>query len=307
MLDVHRLRVFNAVVASGSVAAAAANLGYTPSAVSQHLAALRRETGLVLLERVGRGLRPTPAGLAVAAQADGVLSRLGEAEAVVAALRAEQTGTLRLAYMSSAGTTWLPEVARRLAETHPKISLDLQLIEEDAVSDETRPDLQLLVGDSDSVHAGAGYEIHRLVDDPYHVVLSDTHPLADRHEIVLSELAQDRWIDNEARPGWCRTNLLRTCSAAGVTPTFHVQAHDYAMAIAFVGAGLGITVLPALGARQLPPNVVSIPVVRPTPSRTIYVVVRRAVEDTGPVQLVLATLQSIVRQHATSAAAPTCP
>jgi DNA-binding transcriptional LysR family regulator len=46
MLDVHRLRVFRSVVASGSINAAAANLGYTASAVSQHVAALQRETGL---------------------------------------------------------------------------------------------------------------------------------------------------------------------------------------------------------------------------------------------------------------------
>src|SRR5918997_2989475 len=98
MLDVHRLRVFRSVVASGSVAAAATNLGYTPSAVSQHVSALQRETGLMLLERAGRGVRPTAAGLALAAQADGVLVRLGEAESVVSDLRAGRTGRLSIAY-----------------------------------------------------------------------------------------------------------------------------------------------------------------------------------------------------------------
>ncbi|WP_157602895.1 helix-turn-helix domain-containing protein, partial [Promicromonospora kroppenstedtii] len=66
MLDVHRLRVFRSVVASGSIGAAAANLGYTPSAVSQHVSALQRETGLKLLARHGRGIRPTAAGRALA-------------------------------------------------------------------------------------------------------------------------------------------------------------------------------------------------------------------------------------------------
>jgi DNA-binding transcriptional LysR family regulator len=66
MLDVHRLRVFRAVVASGSVNAAATNLGYTASAVSQHVAALQRETGLALLARSGRGVEPTAVGLALA-------------------------------------------------------------------------------------------------------------------------------------------------------------------------------------------------------------------------------------------------
>ena len=59
MLDVHRLRVLRTVVATGSVGAAASTLGYTPSAVSQHLATLQRETGLLLIERKGRGIEPT--------------------------------------------------------------------------------------------------------------------------------------------------------------------------------------------------------------------------------------------------------
>src|SRR6185436_13554067 len=59
MIDVQRLRVFRAVVASGSVQAAADHLGYTPSAVSQQISALQRETGLVLFEKAGRGIAPT--------------------------------------------------------------------------------------------------------------------------------------------------------------------------------------------------------------------------------------------------------
>jgi DNA-binding transcriptional LysR family regulator len=71
MLDVHRLRIFRSVVASGSVAAAAANLGYTPSAVSQHVTALQRETGLTLLERAGRGVRPSRSSRTCAPGAQG--------------------------------------------------------------------------------------------------------------------------------------------------------------------------------------------------------------------------------------------
>ncbi|HVI38609.1 MAG TPA: LysR family transcriptional regulator, partial [Gaiellales bacterium] len=80
MLDVQRLRVFRAVVASGSVQAAADHLGYTPSAVSQQLSALQKETGLVLFEKAGRGISPTPTAKVLASESDevmGSLSRLG--------------------------------------------------------------------------------------------------------------------------------------------------------------------------------------------------------------------------------------
>lgn len=298
MLDVHRLRVFRSVVASGSIAAAAVNLGYTPSAISQHVAALQRETGLVLLERAGRGLLPTPIGLAVAAEADAVLTRLGEAETVLAGLRAERTAHLSLGYIASVGSTWLPRVARSLRQAHPEVDLDLRLLDESAPDGAARPDLQLLVGDHKSVRAGAGFDVHRLADDPYHVVLPDTHPLSGRREVELRELAADRWIDNEAPTGWCRRNLLQACTAAGIAPAFHVQAHDYGMAVAFVAAGLGITVLPALAAHALPEGVRSVPVVRPAPTRTIYVVVRRTVATASPARVVLDALASEVTEAA---------
>ena len=79
MLDPHRLRVFRSVVASGSVQAAADNLGLTSSAVSQHLAALAKETGLTLFQRVGRGIAPTEAALVLDAQTDEVRPRLSAA------------------------------------------------------------------------------------------------------------------------------------------------------------------------------------------------------------------------------------
>ncbi|WAP53438.1 LysR substrate-binding domain-containing protein [Arthrobacter sp. ATA002] len=128
------------------------------------------------------------------------------------------------------------------------------------------------------------------MDDPYVAVLPDHHPSAGRTEIELAELGGEQWVDNDFAHGLCRLNLLDTCTAAGFTPTFQIEAHDYATAIAFVSAGIGITVLPALSAQQLPANVRRVPVVRPAPVRSIYAVVRRSMAGAGPVQLVLETL-----------------
>jgi DNA-binding transcriptional LysR family regulator len=303
MLDVHRLRVFRSVVASGSVAAAAANLGYTPSAVSQHVTALQRETGLTLLERSGRGVRPTAAGLELAAQADIVLARLGEAESVVADLRAGRTGRLCLAYFASVGAAWLPRVVDRLTRDHPGVRLDLELREiiPDAADD--RADIQIAVAHPE-IDPGAGFRAHHLLDDPYVAVLPAGHELAARAEIELAELAGERWVDNDFARGWCRRNLLEACTAAGFSPSFHVEAHDYPTAIAMVGARVGITVLPFLGAAHLPPGTVAVPVVRPTPVRSIYAVVRDAAAATPPARTALGALRDIVAGARTGGAVP---
>ncbi|WP_433718040.1 LysR family transcriptional regulator [Actinoplanes sp. CA-051413] len=294
MLDLHRLRIFRAVVASGSVNAAAANLGYTPSAVSQHVTALQRETGLVLLARSGRGIEPTSVGLALAEQIDGALSRLGDVEAFVADLRDGRTGSLSMAYFPSVGAAWLPAVARTLLRRFPDIRLDLELRDDFTAGAAKRVDIQLLVAPPD--FAGSrDTRVHHLLDDPYVVVVPPGHPLAGAGAVELARLAGERWIDNDFARGWCRENLIDACRSAGFNPPFRVEAHDYPTALAFVAAGIGVTVLPRLGAANLPAGLVAVPVTAPAVRRSIHAVVQTSVESTPPAQCVLEELRRCAR------------
>lgn len=289
MLDLHRLRVFRAVVANGSVHAAAANLGYTASAVSQHVTALQRETGLVLLARSGRGVEPTAIGLALAGEIDGVLSQLGDVEAFVADLRDGRTGALSMAYFGSVGAAWMPAVARELLRSFPELRLQLELREDLVIGPGKRPDLQLVVAARDFTGTREA-RAHHLIDDPYVAAVPAGHPLAEQDAVPLGRLAEEHWIDNDVAQGWCRRNLLEACRAAGFSPAFRVETHDYPTALAFVDAGIGITVLPRLGAVNLPAGVRVVPVTSPTPLRSIFALVQTAVEATPPARCVLETL-----------------
>ena len=290
MLDPHRLRIFRAVVASGSVHAAATNLGYTPSAVSQHVTALQRETGLVLLARSGRGIEPTAVGLALAEQIDGALSRLGDVEAFVADLRDGRTGSLSMAYFPSVGAAWLPTVARTLLRQFPDLRLDLELRDDFTAGAARRVDIQVLVAPRDFTGT-RDVRAHHLLDDPYVVVVRPEHPLAGAEAVELTRLAGERWIDNDFARGWCRQNLIDACRSAGFSPPFRVEAHDYPTALAFVGAGIGITVLPRLGAAALPAGLVAVPIVAPVIRRSIHAAVQTSVEASPPAQCVLAELR----------------
>lgn len=281
MLDVHRLRVLRTVVATGSVGAAATTLGYTPSAVSQHLATLQRETGLLLIERKGRGIEPTAAGRTLADEAGRVLESLSGIEGVVGDLRAGRVGRLSISYFASAGAAWIPPVVAGLMHEFPDLRLDLRLIE--LLGDEhPDPDIEIFVGGaSEPLRDGGGNgqsKVHHLLDDPYVVVVPADHPLAGEAQVALGELATERWVDNDFNRGFCRQVILDSCTEAGFTPDFRIETHDYPTAISFVAAGVGVTVLPSLGASHLPRGVVAVPLVSPTPVRHVYVAVKAAVE-----------------------------
>jgi DNA-binding transcriptional LysR family regulator len=273
VLDLQRLRVLRSVVTSGSVAGAASSLGYTSSAVSQHLTALQRETGLVLLERSGRGIRPTDAGRALAQEADALLTRLGEAETRVADLRSSRNSSLSIAYFASVGATWMPGLVAGLLEAAPRVRLDLRLVNEPPEDPGARADVQLLVA-RPGFDPGPGFDAHHLRDDTYVVVLREDHALAGRDSLALADLTGERLVDSEVTRGWCRQILDDAWAGAGHVPTYHVEAPDYPTAVAFVAAGIGLTVMPALGAAALPEGVRAVPLVRPTVTRAVHVVLR---------------------------------
>lgn len=293
MLDVHRLRVFRAIVTAGSVNRAAANLGYTPSAISQHLAALQRETGLRLIERSGRGIEPTTTGRLLAEEAGGVLERLAALESVVADLREGRIGSLSVSYFASAGAAWIPPVVATLTREFPDLRVDLRLLE---LADEKRsaPDVEIFVEGAASGPL-QGYDVLHLLEEPYLVVFPETHPLAGRETVPLRELADEPWVDNDFSRGPCRQVVLDACSSVGFSPGFHVETHDYPTAISFVAAGAGITVLPRLGVGALlPPGLIAVPVVDPVPIRRIAVRVRAALRGNPAARRIVELLRERV-------------
>ncbi len=121
MLDVHRLRLLRELDRRGTLAAVAAALGYSPSAVSQQLSQLEVEAGTVLLEKFGRGVVLTPAARVLVQHADVVLAQLEQAETDLAAMAREATGVLRVASFQTVLFALVPRTLTLLAERFPAL------------------------------------------------------------------------------------------------------------------------------------------------------------------------------------------
>ncbi|AYY14446.1 LysR family transcriptional regulator [Actinobacteria bacterium YIM 96077] len=279
MIDVSRLRLLRAVVATGSIRASASALGYTPSAVSQQLALLQRETGLSLLERSGRGIVPTGAARMLASEAEPLFEALNRVERVAGDLRAGRIGRLSIGYIASIGAVWLPSVVSVLHAEFPDLQLELRMTEaERGGIAQPVPDLDIFVEGPEPVRPD-DVEVQRLVDDPYVAVVPGDHALASAASVPLAELAGERWVDNDLKDGACRWVLMSACAEAGFVPEFSVETHDYRTAIQFVAAGVGITVVPELAVGDVPDGLATVPVVSPVPTRHISVAVRRPVAE----------------------------
>lgn len=289
-----------AVVTSGSVTAAAAHLGYTPSAISQQMAALEREAGVPLLERVGRGVRPTAAGRLLTEHA-GILSQhVTEAERALADLRAGRTGRLAIRYFTSVGPTLLAPALARLRREYDGLAVDLTLTDlEDPLRSmqQDDSDLTILVGSSmaGSSESPPGIRVVHLVDDSYLAVLPTGHPLAGKKALDLADLADEPWIGSEP-PGPCLDPILNACAAAGFSPDFAAKSEDHATAQGLVAAGLGIALIPRLGLNTRHPDVAIRAVRRPEPVRTIYAAVRESTLTQPAVRILLDALKDAAKE-----------
>lgn len=271
MLDPHRIRVFRSVVASGSVQAAADNLGMTSSAVSQHLSALHRETGLTLFHRAGRGIVPTEAALALDRQADEVLAQWMHLDGIVEHLRAGRFDRLSIGYFASAGSAWMPTLVKRLRQKYPDLVLELVLNEVEQRG--ATPDIDLVIDDPDTP-LPAGSRRIELTQDPFVVIVPRDNPLAQEASITLTDLRRETWVSNDFPKSHGHQLVVAACTSAGFRPRFTVQAQDHHTAIGFVAAGVGISVLPGLATAQLPAAVTRLPIVGPRPVRHLAAVRR---------------------------------
>jgi molybdate transport repressor ModE-like protein len=290
MLDVRRLRVLREVALRGSFSAAAEALTYSQSAVSQQIAALEREAGTRLVERNGRGIRLTDAGLALVRRADAILVELAAADAELQAIAGLRGGRVRVSTFASAATALLPAAVTAFRAAHPAVQVELSLVEatEEAIGGlrTGRADLVLVARPAGEPPADQ-VEAHRLLEDPMLAVLPGGHRLARRRTLRLDDLAGEPWVLGGGPGCSDRATILRACHAAGFEPrvTVDFPTDDYNATQGMVAAGAGVTLLPRLALAVPRDDLAVRPLAGAGPSREVVAAVRRG--DQAPATLAM--------------------
>ncbi|GAB3207460.1 LysR substrate-binding domain-containing protein [Nocardia tengchongensis] len=261
MLDVRRLRLLRELAHRTTIAAVAEALTYTPSAVSQQLAALEKEAGTPLLERTGRSVTLTPAALRLVEHTETILAVLEQASAELASVRTELTGALRIGAFPTAVHHILSPALVSLSRDHPLLELlvtELDPAEAPAALRAETLDIALLQEyDYVPLTPEPGLDTEPLFEETIHLAALTPGPLAAQSD--------SPWI--AGTPGTlCHEMTVRACLAAGFTPRIRHHADDFGTVLNLVAAGQGVALVPDLGTHSAPTAVALTPL--PTRRRT---------------------------------------
>ncbi|RZQ63440.1 LysR family transcriptional regulator [Amycolatopsis suaedae] len=301
MLDLKRLRLLRELHARGTIAATAEALSYSAPAVSQQLAKLEAEAGATLLERVGRGVRLTDAGLILLEHAEALLTRVEQAEADLAAASRQVRGSLHVSSFQTGTISLLAPVLHRLTRRYPALRVHVSEIEPDAaVRALTLGEIDLVLGDEYDRglaprYPGVDWEV--LATDPLRVVLPADHPRAGTGPLALSALADSPWAVGLAGSAYTDTVFAACAELGGFQPDARHHTTDLLMILALVRAGQAVALLPDLLGADGDLALSVRPVRGGSVERTIYTAVRAgSVHRPGVVEL-----RAALRREARSA------
>ena len=250
-VELRHLAALDAIVREGGFARAAAELGYTQSALSQQIAALERIVGMPLLERrSGRSpVGTTEAGALVLRHAHRILNGLRAAEADLKALREGSAGALRIGTFQTVGMGILPPLLRRFEVGHRDV--DLTLVE--AVSRESLL-RRVETGDVDASFAvlpvdEGPFEAAELMADHWVLLVPADAPLAARTApLELADLQGLTLVAYRYTRPYNAEQRLRTL---GVETRVILRSDETATVHGLVAGGVASAILPRLAVNVL--------------------------------------------------------
>ncbi|MFE3603569.1 LysR family transcriptional regulator [Streptomyces sp. NPDC059142] len=303
MLDLRRLEILHRFAALGTITATAADLGYSPSAISQQLAALEKEAGLALIERTARRASLTDAGRELAEHAALVLAAAETAHSRMRARIGTVGGRVTVSCIHALAPALAPHLAA-LQRAHPALNVvahETGSATAAAAVLDRRYDLAVIDDWSARPPAeDSGLSVHRLRREDIVLAVPADHPLAERSgpatAAQLRRLVHDQtWLCAPAGQ-LSRAAGDRYLTGIDATPPRRWEFEGLHILAALVAGGAGVALLPA-GLVQEQAGVAG---VRPVPrmERTILALTRTTTrEDPAVAACLHAARQALGSRH----------
>lgn len=232
-----------AIAEEGSYTAASMRLTIAQPSLSQQVAALEKELGCQLFERLHRGVRLTPAGRAFLPEARATVVAAQRARRAARAATELEGGTLEIATVGSMAIGILPDALTAWHRAHPDVAVNV-------VSYRHREPLEtavasgvgdLAIGPTPRRWSGESTVLGR---EEFVVLLSADDPAAKAERINLASLAEREWVAFDRDHGLAEW-LYAACARAGFTPKPAAQLAEVAAVVRLAAAGVGPAFVPA--------------------------------------------------------------
>ena len=245
MINLRRLEYFVAVAEELHFGRAAEKLGIAQPPLSQQIRKLEAEFGARLFDRSRRSVALTEAGAALLPEARRLLALSSSVATIPRDIQEGRAGRLRLGFIGSAGYRLVPALLRHSRKRLPSVTFELselptvdQLVRiEDGTLDLglVRPPVF-----RDSVRTASVWS------EPFVAALPADHRLAELEAVDTSQLRDEAFVifPRGRGPGLFET-ILRLCEGHGFTPRVAQEAVQMQTIVGLVGAGLGVSIVPA--------------------------------------------------------------
>jgi len=305
MLEIRRLVLLRELAVRGTLAAVAEALNFSPSAVSQQLSLLEKETGMTLLRKAGRGVRLTPQAEVLVESAGEVLDTLERAEARLQASLTRVSGRVRVAVFQSAALALMPATLRAMAERCPDVRVEMvQREPEEALRETWARDFDMVIAEQYPAHAAPhhpGLDRHALTTDAIRLALpaeeAALHPVGS-----LDEARAMPWV-MEPRGAASRHFAEQLCRSTGFEPDVRYETADLQAHIRLVESGNAVALIPDLvwAGRDTSCRLLGLP---ESPRRTIFTAQRLAGAASPAARAFRETLEEAAGRQWTSRSFP---
>jgi DNA-binding transcriptional LysR family regulator len=299
MLEIRRLVLLRELAVRGTIAAVAEALNFSPSAVSQQLSLLERETGTTLLRKAGRGVRLTGQAEVLVESVGEVLDTLERAEARLLASATGVSGRVRVAVFQSAALALMPATLRAMARQYPAVRVEMvQREPEEALRETWARDFDMVVAEQYPAHAAPhhpGLDRRGLTTDAIRLALpaaeASLHPVGS-----LDEARRMPWV-MEPRGAASRHFAEQLCRGAGFEPDVRYETADLQAHIRLVESGNAVALIPDLvwAGRDTSCRLLGLP---GKPRRTIFTAQRLAGAASPAARAFRETLESAAAAYA---------
>jgi DNA-binding transcriptional LysR family regulator len=241
-MELRHLRYFVTVADEQHVGRAAARLHVSPSPLSRQLRDLEKEVGVPLLERAGRGIRLTDAGVAFAADARAILADVDRAVARAQAAARGDVGHVVIGFVESAVFAGIiPAVVGAFRRRHPRVTLELLPLGNEELRPALRARRVLVTFSVGQPDAGPDARAEVLFSRRVGLAVPRAHPLARRRRLVLRDLDDQPFVGS---PRVGRPSLLDTVwarlRAQGARPRVVIESRSTVTRLSLVASGVGV-------------------------------------------------------------------